>query len=72
MKCPQKIDYEQSSILIEIAHSLFLYRFFDTCKTASSSCKKQYKIGLKIVDILINSYDFCETVRKKRKAYWQS
>ena len=44
MKCPQKIDYEQSSILIEIAHSLFPYRFFDTCKTASSSCKKQCEI----------------------------
>ena len=49
----------------------FYIVFLIHCKTASSSCKKQYEIGLKIVDILINSYDFCETVRKKRKAYWQ-
>jgi hypothetical protein len=65
MKCPQKIDYEQSSILIEIAHSLFLYRFLMHCKTASSSCKKQCEIGYKFVDFLINSYYFGETVRKK-------
>ena len=45
MKCPQKIDYEQSSILIEIGHSLFLYSFLILCKIASSSCDKQFEIG---------------------------
>ena len=53
MKSPQKIDCEQSSILIEIAHSLFLYRFLMLCKTASSSCKKQCEIGQEIVEFSI-------------------